>query len=70
MFLKISQEFIGHSPGGDGDHHPSGLADRVLVMAPRPGRVIVDQRIASPRPRSRTDPQLLALYETIWAALQ
>lgn len=46
------------------------LADRVLVMAPRPGRVIVDQRIASPRPRSRTDPQLLALYETIWAALQ
>ena len=23
-----------------------------------------------PRPRSRTDPALLALYETIWAALQ
>jgi hypothetical protein len=31
---------------------------------------VLDTRLALPRPRSRTDPQLLALYESIWAALQ
>ncbi len=46
------------------------LADRILVMAPRPGRVVVDRQISLPRPRSRIDPELLALYETIWEALQ
>jgi ABC-type nitrate/sulfonate/bicarbonate transport system ATPase subunit len=46
------------------------LADRVVVMAPRPGRIVLDTRIDIARPRSRTDPQLLALYETIWASLQ
>ena len=46
------------------------LADRIIVMAPRPGRIVYDQRIDLPRPRSRTDPRLLALYEAIWAALQ
>ena len=46
------------------------LADRIVVMAARPGRIVLDTRIDIPRPRSRTDPQLLALYEAIWAALQ
>jgi ABC-type nitrate/sulfonate/bicarbonate transport system ATPase subunit len=46
------------------------LADRIVVMAARPGRIVLDTRITLPRPRSRTDPALLALYESIWAALQ
>ena len=46
------------------------LAERVVVMAARPGRIVLDTRIGLQRPRSRTDPELLALYETIWAALQ
>jgi ABC-type nitrate/sulfonate/bicarbonate transport system ATPase subunit len=46
------------------------LADRIVVMAARPGRIVLDTPLATPRPRSRTDPQLLALYESIWGALQ
>jgi ABC-type nitrate/sulfonate/bicarbonate transport system ATPase subunit len=46
------------------------LADRIVVMAARPGRIVFDTPLATPRPRSRTDPQLLALYESIWGALQ
>jgi len=46
------------------------LADRIVVLAPRPGRIVLEQRIELPRPRRRTDPILLALYEDIWSALQ
>ena len=46
------------------------LADRIVVMAARPGRIVLDSRIDTTRPRSRTDPRLLGLYEEIWAALQ
>jgi len=46
------------------------LADRILVMAPRPGRIVLDRTIALPRPRSRTDAEIIALYEAIWASLQ
>ena len=46
------------------------LADRILVMAARPGRIVLDRRINLPRPRSRTDPGIIALYEAIWASLQ
>jgi ABC-type nitrate/sulfonate/bicarbonate transport system ATPase subunit len=46
------------------------LADRIVVLAPRPGRIVLEQRIDLPRPRRRTDPTLLALYEDIWSALQ
>jgi ABC-type nitrate/sulfonate/bicarbonate transport system ATPase subunit len=46
------------------------LADRIVVLAPRPGRIVLEQRIELPRPRRRTDPALLALYEDIWSALQ
>jgi ABC-type nitrate/sulfonate/bicarbonate transport system ATPase subunit len=45
------------------------LADRVLVLAPRPGRVVLERRIALPRPRRRGDPALGALADAIWGAL-
>ncbi|HZS55972.1 MAG TPA: ABC transporter ATP-binding protein [Bryobacteraceae bacterium] len=33
------------------------LADRILVMTPRPGRVVLDLKIDLPRPRDITDPR-------------
>ena len=45
------------------------LADRIIVMSPRPGRIVLERRIDLPRPRSRTDLTLLATYDEIWAAL-
>ncbi|MBL8655360.1 MAG: ABC transporter ATP-binding protein [Alphaproteobacteria bacterium] len=45
------------------------LADRVLVMAPRPGRFVLERRIDLPRPRRRSDPTLVALYDEIWSHL-
>jgi len=46
------------------------LADRVLVMAPRPGRFVLERRIDLPRPRRRSDPTLVALYDEIWTCLR
>ncbi|MEO6270626.1 MAG: ABC transporter ATP-binding protein [Lautropia sp.] len=46
------------------------LADRIVVLAARPGRIVLEQTITLPRPRSRTDPGLIALYEDIWRSLQ
>lgn len=37
------------------------LADRVLFMSPRPGRIILDQSIALPRPRRPDAPQVARL---------
>jgi ABC-type nitrate/sulfonate/bicarbonate transport system ATPase subunit len=45
------------------------LADRVVIMSPRPGRVLTELVIEAPRPRQRTDPELLAIAQRAFAAL-
>jgi len=39
------------------------IADRVVVMSPRPGRAVADIPIDLARPRRRTDPAVVALRE-------
>ena len=46
------------------------LADRIVVMAPNPGRIVFERRVDKERPRARTDVDLLRLYDEIWGSLQ
>jgi NitT/TauT family transport system ATP-binding protein len=50
------------------------LADRVLVMSRRPGRIKSNHVIDLPRPRSasdlRSDPAFHALYDKVWLDLK
>jgi sulfonate transport system ATP-binding protein len=45
------------------------LGDRVVVMAPRPGRIAATFDVHQPRPRDRSSPALARLRDRVMAAL-
>ena len=45
------------------------LADRIVLLSPRPGRVVATLDVPFERPRQRADPEVVALRERALAAL-
>jgi NitT/TauT family transport system ATP-binding protein len=45
------------------------LADRIVLLSPRPGRVVATLDVPLERPRQRSDPEVVALREQALAAL-
>jgi ABC-type nitrate/sulfonate/bicarbonate transport system ATPase subunit len=45
------------------------LSDRIVVLGGRPGRIRRELAVEVERPRERTNPRLIALYEEIWTHL-
>jgi ABC-type nitrate/sulfonate/bicarbonate transport system ATPase subunit len=45
------------------------LGDRIVLLSPRPGRVVATIDVPLPRPRHRTDPEVVALRERALTAL-
>jgi ABC-type nitrate/sulfonate/bicarbonate transport system ATPase subunit len=46
------------------------LADRVIVLSPRPGRIVAELAVSAERPRRPTDPAVLAVRERALEALR